>query len=398
MMFRLAQTVLLTAGGSAALLLILPWNEALLVLGIVFVALLAWKVATGTPVTEDQRPATGAIHLATAALVVAHGVGAINPRLWDWDEWLISRRDYFFIWGYKARLFFVEHRIPWDFLRQLPNDFSHPDYPLLVPLLFDVPAVLTGRFIPMYFGLITTLLGAALLVIAHRCLRDELEPTAAALGALALTGSALLPFLGFADGPFVAFAASAALLIRRYLRGHAVSLTVAVFFLAMAAMSKNEGIAFFVAVCLAAPTVARRLWPAAAVIVTWLVARAALGLHTDVFNGSFLGRIAHNVAMFPRAFANVPPYQSLVLVGALVAIASAATANIRRERFLLAVAALQIAFYLGAYAITPHDVVGHVNGSWDRISSHVAMLVAFAGVTSLFPRSVGKIAGAPQAQ
>ena len=71
-------------------------------------------------------------------------------------------------------------------------------------------------------------------------------------------------------------------------------------------MSKNEGIAFFVAICIAAPQLIRRLWPAAAVVVAWLCVRIALHLPTDVFTGNFTARIAHNVAMFPRAFANIP--------------------------------------------------------------------------------------------
>jgi hypothetical protein len=44
---------------------------------------------------------------------------------------------------------------------------------------------------------------------------------------------------------------------------------------------------------------------------------------------------------------------------------------------------LQLAFYFGAYAATTGELIGHVNGSWDRISSHVTMLVAFVGLTSI---------------
>jgi hypothetical protein len=374
--FRGAQALLLTAGGAAALLLFV-WNAPVLAIGIIFIAALAWLGSA----TGDRRPATSTAVI--VLLAILHAIAGTRPRLYDWTDWLITRRDYFFIWGYKARLFFVEHGIPWHFLQRLPSDFSHPDYPLLVPLLFDVPAVLTSRFDPRMFGVIQTLLGAALLVIAHQCLRDELPPLHAALGAIALSGAALLPWFGFADPILVAFAASGALLIRRYLRGHSAALGPAIAFLAFAAMSKNEGIAFFVAVCLAAPTVARKLWPAAAVIAAWFCVRLALHLHTDVFTGSFLSRIAHNVAMFPRAFANIPTYGSLLVVAALIAIALAPAENLRRERFLLTVVVIQIAFYLAAYAITPLDVIGHVNGSWDRISSHVTLLIGFAGVTSL---------------
>jgi len=119
------------------------------------------------------------------------------------------------------------------------------------------------------------------------------------------------------------------------------------------------------------------------VIGVWLIIRAALHLPTDVFVGPLLPRIAHNVLMLPRAFANVPVYQPWVWIAALVAIALAPAANLRRERFLLTVVAVQLCFYLGAYAMTPHDVFGHINGSWERISSHVTILLAFVGLTSV---------------
>jgi hypothetical protein len=391
MMFRAALITLLGAGAAAAVLFLLdllriPWNAWTLAAGLIAAASLLWTWLKQTPRTAGPGPRTTtatAINCVTAVLVLAHAIAGMRPGLWDWTDWLITRRDYFFIWGYKARLFFVEHGIPWSFLRTLPNDFSHPDYPVLVPLLFDVPAVLTSSFDPRVFAWIDAALGGALLVVAYRCLRDELTPTESALGTLALSGSALLPWFGFADGPLLAFAASAALLIRRALRGHTVSLGVAVALLSLAAMTKNEGIAFFVAVCIAAPNLIRKLWPAGVVIGGWLVARAAMHLPTDVFVGPLLPRIAHNVAMFPSAFANVPVYQPIVWIVALVAIALAPAANLRRERFLLTVAAVQLCFYLGAYAMTPYDVRGHVNGSWERISGHVTMLIAFAGLTSI---------------
>jgi hypothetical protein len=316
-------------------------------------------------------------------MIVLHAVYGMRPVLWDWAEWLISRRDFFFIWGYKARLFFFERGIPWDFLRQLPNDFGHPDYPLLVPLLFDVPAVLTSFWTPRSIAWIDAALGAALLMIAYRCLRDEFSETEAALGTLALSGSALLPWVGFADGPLTAFAGSAALLIRRALRGHSDTVASAVFLLSLAAMTKNEGIAFFIAICLVTPRLIRRVWPAGAIIAVWMAARVALHLSTDVFAGSLLPRMQHNLALLPGAFANVPMYQPIVLIVSLVAIALSPRENVARERFLLLTAAVQLGFYLGVYAMTPHDVVGHVNGSWERISSHVTILVAFAGLTSI---------------
>jgi hypothetical protein len=376
MMFRLGQTILITSAGAAALLFV-TWSRPVLAVGVVIIAVLGWMIAEA-----GDRPTAGGV-LAVALPGVVQAMVSVRPWLWDWNEWLIWRRDYFFIWGYKARLFYVERGVVLRFLATWPDDFGHMDYPLLVPLQFDVVAVLGGRFEPRMFGPFQTLLGIALLAIAHQCLRDEFTPREAALGTLALSSAALVPWFGFGEPTLVAYAASGALLVRRVLRGHSRSIGPAVFFLACAAMTKNEGMAFFVAVCIAAPRIARRLWPAAAVITAWLIMRGVLGLHTDVFAGHFFARFMHNVPLIPRGLAFMPTYGSLTVAVSMIAIARNPVVHATRERFLLVLASIQILFYLAIYAGTPSDVVSHVNGSWDRISSHVTMLIGFAGLMSL---------------
>jgi hypothetical protein len=393
---------LLLGSGIAALSLIgldvvgVPWSRGGLLLATAVLAAAAMYRRPPAGCTGDLRPPwrRDAAHTAgrrpavqvallnglTGLIVLLH---ALTPAQWSPAHYIISRRDVFFIWGAKGHLFFVEHAIPWRFLASLPSDFGHPDYPLLVPLLFDVQAVLSGRWQPEAFAIIDTALGAALLLIVYRCLRDEFTPLFAAAGTLALSGCALLPWPGFADGPLVAYAASAALLLRR---GASQSRLPAIL-LALAVMTKNEGLAFIAATAVALALTDRKLlktlWPAALVAGIWLAARLALGLHTDLFAPGLFARAGHNLARFPQAFANISVYQPLAWIGALAGIALAPAQNLRRERFLLTIVGLQLAFYLAAYTVTPLDVVGHVNGSWDRISSHVTMLLAFAGVTSI---------------
>src|SRR5436309_1138871 len=85
----------------------------------------AGKVLVCLPALRWGRAAAGPRWHPVVALclIVAawHLVYALQPQLWDWSDFLISRRDFFFIWGYKAHLFFAEHAIPWGFLRSLPN-------------------------------------------------------------------------------------------------------------------------------------------------------------------------------------------------------------------------------------------------------------------------------------
>jgi hypothetical protein len=393
---RLDEGVLVGGVLAALALLILdlirvPWSAVSFLIAL---AVLCSGVRFGRRAPEAGAPtqrSRGAIalHACTAGVVVWHYVYAVRPDLWDWSDWLISRRDFFFIWGYKARLFFTEHGIPWSFLRTLPNDFAHPDYPLLVPLMFDIQPVLTGIWQPSTIAAIDTALAVALLAIVYRALRDDFDPLFAAAATLALSGSALLPWVGLAEGPLVAYGGTAALLIRRALRGRAESLPLAILALGGATMAKNEGIALAVSMAIAlgmtaeGRAVVAKLWPVAVVIATWLIARTTLHLTTDLFSGPILARVAHNVGAFPKAFANVPTYQPIVWMVSLLAVALAPSVHARRERFLLITTVVQVFFYLAAYAITPLDVAGHVNGSWPRLTSHVTIFVAFAGATSI---------------
>jgi hypothetical protein len=379
----LAFSLLLGCSVTATALLLLdlsrvPWSAPALLATTVILALPPIRKISSPRASSFIVHLSSFPNLVTAVLVA---LAATRPEDWNPASFAIGRRDFFFIWGYKAHLFFSEQGIPWRFLAALPNDFSHPDYPLLVPLLYDVQAVLSGNWQPQAFTLIHAALGAALLVIVHHALRDEFDPAIASLGTLALAGCALVPWPGFADGPLVAFACGAALLLRA--NKH---VAVAGVLLALAAMTKNEGLVFAV-VILAVSRMRASAWRAPALVTAvWLAARAALGLHTDLFAPGIFARIAHNVPQLPHAFANVPAFQPLAWIGALVAILLAPAENVRRERFLLTVVALQLAFYLAAYAVTPLDVAGHVNGSWPRITAHVTMLLAFAGMTSIGER------------
>jgi hypothetical protein len=53
---------------------------------------------------------------------------------------------------------------------------------------------------------------------------------------------------------------------------------------------------------------------------------------------------------------------------------------VRRERFLLGVAALQASSYIAVYAGTLNDLASHVQSSVGRVSSHLAPLAAIVAV------------------
>src|SRR5205814_1732738 len=133
-------------------------------------------------------------------------------------------------------------------------------------------------------------------------------PLFSALGTLALAGAALTPWPGFADGPLIAFAAGAALLLRYAhppVAGGTPALPGAL--LALAAMTKNEGIAFVVTIGIALAIYDRRqlrhLAAPALVIAIWTAVRVEYALHTDLFAAGVFERVAHNAPHFFLAFA-----------------------------------------------------------------------------------------------
>jgi hypothetical protein len=78
-----------------------------------------------------------------------------------------AEADFYAMWGAKAKQFFVTGGIDWRFLTDPLNVPSHVDYPMLLPLLYDVQALLLGRWPDeRWLGLVhIAASGAALLVI-----------------------------------------------------------------------------------------------------------------------------------------------------------------------------------------------------------------------------------------
>ena len=169
--------------------------------------------------------------------------------------------DFLSDWGLKARVFWIARGIDWHFLEQATYRATHPDYPLLLPLSFDILALMRGAWNDQALGLLNVAFAAALLMIIHRVALDETSsPLGAAAVTLAMVPLAAVPWIGIGEGPFVAYATAGLLLMRR-------NATIAAVMLGLAASTKNEGLALIVAAAIALLICRRtkdivRLWPA----------------------------------------------------------------------------------------------------------------------------------------
>jgi hypothetical protein len=325
------------------------------------------------------------VDLLTLLVVISQGFVTTVASPWSWDFWAI--------WGLKGRVFFEAGTIDWRFLEGRWNDFAHPDYPLLLPLNYAHAALLGGSWDDRWLGLYGLAFGLALLLIVRGVLSAECGPLVGAVAALAASPFALSPWVGLADGPFLAFAGAALLFLRRGLRlDDPAALRHGALLLGLAAGCKNEGSALIVAAAVALVAAEPRrwrrvvsLWPAVILIAPWTIARMLHHLQGDTGGGvAQLPERLRHLPEIARALATTLPHPLLwtaMLTGLLLA-PGAARAG---ERFLLTTASLQIAFYIAVYLVTPFGVVWHIETSWPRIATHVAVPLMVAVLVMLAP-------------
>jgi hypothetical protein len=323
---------------------------------------------------QARVPVLHAVDLAALIAPAALACYATIASLWEWDFWAI--------WGLKARVFLEAGGIDWHFLESRWNAFVHPDYPLLVPFVYDFAALLGGGWNDRWLGLFFVAWALALILVARDLAALEVKPLAAALIGVAISSLAVSRYVGLAEGALVAFVGAGVLFVRRaLLADDRVAWRHGAILLGLAACTKNEGLAMLASVAIAVAVIdvrsVKRLWPAAAIALPWLVLRAVHDLPTDVVSGSLASRFAARAAQGGEIFGmlvadlHAPWFWVAILFGVLLI-------PRRRERFVLIAAALQIVFYIGAYFVTPHDPAWHIGTSWPRLTMQIAAPVAFA--------------------
>lgn len=321
------------------------------------------------------------LYAVTILLVAGYARFATAAPLWEFD----------FIgdWGLKARAFFTAGGIDWPFLEHPFHYDIHPDYPPLLPLGFDLFAVVRGAWDDTTLGLLSVAFAIGLLLLLHRLALEETSSRfAAAFVMAAMVPFACSPWIGIAEGPFVAYATAAILLIRRG------SLATGAVMLGLAATTKNEGLTLIVAVALALLLDRRRrdalrLWPALVLALPWLVLRSMHGLRTDLTTGDVPSRvIAHLRDPRPllEALLQHGAGKPLLWIALTVGVAVTFGVLVREERFALAALLLQFLCYIGAYLVTPHAVDWHVRWSWERLVSHLSPALTYIVLARLLTK------------
>jgi hypothetical protein len=389
------EAILLGVASSAGVLFVLsmmhvPWSRTALVTGVAVVALCcSWRGAGHRRrAAFDHRYSGVPFDILTAILLTGYAFLATLAPVWEFD-FLVD-------WGLKARTFWETRGIDWTFLEHPLHRIVHPDYPPLLPLAFDVLAVIRGEWNDRAAGLISVAFAVGILLIVHRlALEESGSPAAAGFITAALVPFSATPWIGIAEGPMVAYGTAGLLLIRKGIQRE-LPRTVATgaVMLGLAALTKNEGLPLIVAAAIALlidrrPRDVLRLWPALVVVFPWLVLRSLHALPTDLAEAGVLSRIVDHLrqphAML-AAIARYPLGKGLYWIGIVAAIVMMIRTLLQRERFVLIALLTQFAFYIGAYLASPHDIGWHIRWSWERLVAHLTPALTYVVLVSLIAR------------
>jgi len=370
---RVGEGVLLGIAICTATLAILPWSRWIVIATILLIAAIAWK-RVFTP-----RPRYDALLI--LALLLGYALYAMLAPPPEYD--------YLTNWGFKAKAFFEIRGIDWQFLGRSIDRNVHPDYPLLLPLTYDFIAILRNGWNDAHLGIVHVAFAAALLLVIHETAWDDTRSRIVALFiAIALIPFAATPWIGLAEGPFIAYATAALLLIRRG------DLTLGAILLGLAASTKNEGLTLIAAAAIGLFCTGRkrdvvRLWPAVLIPLPWLIARSLHQLPTDIAAGGVVARVVEH-ALHPAplfaALSSVSLGKPLYWIALAIGIAIASRTLVTRERFILVALFVQFACYLGAYLATPFDVAWHVTWSWERLVAHLTPALTYVVLVQLVAR------------
>lgn len=328
-----------------------------------------------------------------------------------WDSWAI--------WFLKAKVFFIEGSVAAGFLTDPSFGYSHPDYPLMVPLAVSWIYTVIGGADDSIARLIYPLQYAAILALffyfvkAASGVRTALVFTALlSLTPILVMHASGLPvkvgglytgdYAGYADLALSACFMASASFIYLYLRdGRTAQFLCAVLFLSIGAWTKNEGLTFSIiglvilwAGALRSGKKAGYLISASVAIFAlfvapWAIYKAGLLIKSEYAGRAGQAASLHGLTRLPVIIRYLA--RELFLFTGIFSFtwwlwAAGVVLNIRGQIKLpvlsLNVLALgQLSVYVFVYMITPANLEWHLQTSLDRLS--LQLLPLFLMVSAL---------------
>jgi len=399
--FALATALLALA---AAVSLAVPRLSAVLVLVFaVCIAALLSRRAAMPPDTElplrvrpPWRPVEAALLAAAVVGVALYALRALAEPLWA--------GDFLAIWGLKGKALFEAGGVPAHLLEDPRFGFTHPEYPLGLPLLYAGAALAAGVWDDQALALLFPCWLAATMLVAFGWLRRRGAPVALSLGAAVLVSHFAPLYSAFLAGMAEVPMAFAFLLLGTSFvdaldgEGRAGALRRLAFASFLAAGTKNEGL-FMVGLALLLLLALRGLGRAGRgagrtalalavpALATVAAHRLALGAHpVRDFDLSYLLRpgLMDRAGEAASALASVylaPRWPALLLLAGLLALGRRVPAGDR----LLLLAGGNLLAYLALPLVSVLGPSWLVTWSLGRTAAALGPMVAVAAALRLAP-------------
>ena len=361
------------------------------------------REAPAPPPSEGGRIA--GILLAIVIVGIAlYALRALTEPMWA--------NDYVAIWGFKGKTFFAERHIPDRLFRWQALSFSHPEYPLGLPLLYAGIAFLLGRWDDHAMALLFPFLQVATLLLLYGWLRRRGADRTLALAAAVLLSQFEPLYRAFTTGmaevplSFGVLLLGTALSDRIERTDPGASRRLALAALVCAA-TKNEGLFFVAAAFLvaalslfarkgfAARAAAILALPAALVVAAHRLIRGSLPLRD--FDFTLLARpadLAPRIGQSLEAVVRGTPAAAWVGLAALAVLVAAGRATPAGSA-LLALAACGLAAYLFLPALAVEGPAWLVETAFFRTTAALAPLLAAGVAVRLLPVFGGSTGSAP---
>jgi hypothetical protein len=329
-----------------------------------------------------------------AGLVMIVVVGLSSP-LSEWDT--------FAIWGFKAKVLTHEALRPTPAsFHDLTLNYSHLDYPLMVPFLTAGAYAAMGTVDDQTGKLVSVFLDVLIVPMVYLGLRWKLRRLPAACLSAIL---AMLPVMfryggvGCADLPLTMFYAGSILYVARWIdRQQWQDLILAILFSAFAAFTKNEGAALALmngAVILGFGLWVgrRRAWAGAAAFFTGLLAMDAVWLiwsrslprtHEDygskLLSTALVTHLPRLKEIIPAMLIQIAEFQIWGLLWIMAVVMALLGWRALTRPFVLALwilLGMHLMSYALAYSVTPWDLTVLMPMTMDRLLLHTVPVVIF---------------------
>lgn len=330
--------------------------------------------------------------------VVFSAANSVSLPVQGFDAWVI--------WFVKAKAFFIERAVTYDFFLNAVYSNGNPGtytYPLTIPLAVAFSWTSMGYADDQAVKLIFVIFYWCLIGIFYFFSREAVSrKTALALTAMLATVPRVmeqggLTGVGYADLPLAVYFLSAAGFALAYMRTlRTRDYLLSVLFLAFGASVKNEGLTFLLAAFAlisgyavykdgraGARVVFYGLFICAVVVLPWLAFKATLPkLSNSLVSNLSVATIFSNLDRIPFIIKTIVPklftankYHISWALYVVITFMSLKSPRGREYAFIQALLWIQFSFYMLVYLVTPLELKSNIDTSIDRLTIQLLPLV-----------------------